>query len=134
VVLRLGSRGRRDPLPCPHGANRSSTETAPARAVADTFVRDLESADYAGAYGLLSSDTRATITQARFARAIGGQPRQVRSHKIDGVNASTAHPRTYVAVFLQVTFTNGLVSPHNLLVVKQTGRWRVREVPFWGAS
>jgi ABC-type transporter MlaC component len=41
---------------------------------------------------------------------------------------------TYVVVFVLVTFTDGIVSPHNVLVVRQSGHWRVRDVPFWGVS
>jgi hypothetical protein len=113
---------------------RGGSEADAARAVADRFVGDLESGNYAGAYGLLSSDTRAAVTQPRFVRIIETQPRHVRSHTIDGVNSSRAHPRAYVAVFVRVTFTNGVVSPHDILVIPQGGHWRVRGVPFWGIS
>lgn len=115
-------------------ARGAGSDTRAARGVADTFVSDLESSDYTGAYRLLASDTRATVSPEEFARAIVAQPRRVRSHTIDGVNSSVAHPRGYVGVFLRVTFTNGVVSPYDLLIVRQAGHWRVRGVPFWGIS
>jgi hypothetical protein len=108
------------------------SETVAARKAADRFVSDLESGNFAGAYGLLSSDTQATVSQAEFARGIDGQPMHVRSHEVDGVNPSAVHPRPYVVVFVRITFTDGSVSPHDILVVPQTGHWRVRGVPFWG--
>jgi len=108
------------------------SETGAARKVADTFVSDLESGNFAGAYGLLSSDTQATFTRAEFAQSIKVQPRHVRSHKVDGVNPSAVHPRPYVVVFVRLTFTDGIISPRDILVVPQAGRWRVRGVPFWG--
>jgi hypothetical protein len=108
------------------------SETGAARTVADTFVSDLESGNFAGAYGLLSSDTQATVTQVEFAQSIEVQPRHVRSHKVDGVNPSAVHPRPYVVVFVRITFTDGSVSPRDILLVPQAGHWRERGVPFWG--
>ncbi len=107
-------------------------ETGAARSVADTFVGDLERGDYPGAYALLSSDTRATVAAAQFAQGIQAQPRHVRSHTVRGVNPSAVHPRPYMVVFVQVTFTDGNVSAHDILLVPQGGHWRVRGVPFWG--
>jgi hypothetical protein len=110
----------------------TGSETGAARSVADTFVGDLESGDYAGAYALLTSDTRATATAAQFAQGIQEQPRHVRGHTIDGVNPSAVHPRTYLVVFVRVTFTDGDTASHDMLLVPQGGHWRVRGVPFWG--
>jgi hypothetical protein len=109
-----------------------SSDTDQARAVADRFVGDLESSDYAGAYGLLSRDARAAASETRFAQAMDGQPRRVRGHRIDGVNSSTTRPRPYIAVFLRLTFTDGDTATYNLVVVPKSGRWLVQGTPFWG--
>lgn len=112
--------------------HRAASDTDAARSVTDSFLHDLESSDYPGAYRLLTSDAQAVMTEAVFARTLQAQPRHVRGHSIDGVNSSAVHPRTYVAVFVQVTFTDGGMSPFTIGVLPQDGHWRVRSAPFWG--
>jgi len=99
------------------------------RDATESFVTDLQSGDYAGAYGQLCADTRTAFSQSQFSQGVQSQPR-ITSHNLTGSSVSNVNGRVSAQVAMDLTLDSGFVERHIFVLVKEGGVWKVCGQPY----
>jgi hypothetical protein len=99
-------------------------EAGPAQAVAEEYLRDLESGRPAAAYALTCPDFRAHIDQNTFVQVQNTTP-QPRSHRVVDRSVATVNGRRTALITMELTGTNGSRSRESIPLEATGGTWYV---------
>ncbi len=106
----------------------AGTDTGPARAAADAFLRDIQGGHYISAYGRLCDRTHTNYSEAQFTAYAQGQPK-IRSYKITGVDLSTVNGDDSALVTVAITQDTGSTATHVMPLIRQSV-WYVCGEPY----
>ncbi|MFF5290672.1 Rv0361 family membrane protein [Paractinoplanes globisporus] len=101
----------------------------PVQDSADAFVSDLESGNTAAAYASLCPQARSAFTAAQFDQIVGTRPK-ITSHDIVSAFVRNINGKTTASADAQLRYADGSSETHTLVMVKDSGTWRVCGNPY----
>jgi hypothetical protein len=100
------------------------SEAGPAQAVADEYLRDLESGRPSAAYALTCPDFRSHIDENTFVRVQTATP-QPRAHRVVATSVATVNGRRTALITMELTATNGSRSRASIPLEATGATWYV---------
>ncbi len=101
----------------------------PARETVDTFLDDLESRNYDGAYNGLCQSTQEAFSRERFSEIVTNRPRPS-SHNVTNTQVSSGNGVTRGMVTAQLSYADGSSDTHTFQLVREGGGWKICGQPY----
>ena len=96
----------------------------PARDALDTYLHDLERADFAGAYGRTCDDIRLRVTQEQFEAGLR-DIRTIQGHRIGNISALNSNGQISVTITATLRLSGGESTTRVFSLIEERDVWKV---------